>query len=154
MKAKEIMTRDVICISPDASIREAYDLMRTASIRHLPVVAGTALLGVVSDRDILPFTRDGAVVADRAIEEVMTEAPIVVSPKTTIARIAEHMLEYKIDCVPVVVGDRLIGMVTSTDMLVLLLAPLEPATTGLPFEFNLLTPGELRSLRAVSGASA
>jgi CBS domain-containing protein len=58
------------------------------------------------------------------------------------------MLEYKIDCVPVVSGDRLIGIVTSADMIVLLLTPLEPATTGLPFEFNLLTPSALRSLRS------
>ena len=144
MKAKEIMSRDVVYIAPGASLKEAYAVMRSVGVRHLPVVDKHKLVGILSDRDVLPFTRNHVVVQDGFVDEVMAESPIVASPKTTIARLAEHMLEYKIDSIPVVDGERMVGLVTSTDLIALLLTPLEPATL-LPFEFNLLTPEAFRS---------
>lgn len=148
MSAKDFMTRDVACITPDASLREAHDIMRSLDVRHLPVVAGTSLLGVLSDRDVLPHTRDGEVCEELIVEEVMSESPIVAQPRASVAHIADLMLTHRIDCVPVVNADRLVGIVTSTDLIALLCTPPDGVAKVLPFTFNVLTPEATRALRA------
>lgn len=139
MKAKEVMTRDVVCIMPDASIREAHAIMRDLGVRHLPVVASGRCLGILSDRDILPFTERGEVVSDRIVEEVMTESPIVADKKASISDLAGLMLEYKIDSLPVVELGKLVGLVTSTDLLMLLHDSDATQTAFVPFVYNLIT---------------
>lgn len=139
MKAKEVMTRDVVCIMPDAGIREAHAIMRDLGVRHLPVVASGRCLGILSDRDILPFTERGEVVSDRIVEEVMTESPIVADKKASISDLAGLMLEYKIDSLPVVELGKLVGLVTSTDLLMLLHDSDATETAFVPFVYNLIT---------------
>jgi CBS domain-containing protein len=145
------MTRDIICVGPDASLREVYDIMRLAGVRHVPVVDERRLLGIVSDRDILPFTEHGALSEDHSVAEVMSEYPIVAGQKTPIARIAQHMLEHKIDAIPVVKGAQLVGLVTVTDMIALMLAPLDPAAE-LPFEFHVLPAQSFKKLRTANAS--
>ena len=150
MKAKDIMTRDIICVTRDVGIRAAFEVMHSRRVRHLPVVEGTRLLGIISDRDLLPFTKDGRVVEDRPVEQVMSALPVVAGPKTQVWRAAQNMLQYNIDALPVVKGDELVGLLTTTDLLLLLLSRFD-AEGELPFEFNLVPMRTLDQLRKEMG---
>lgn len=141
MEAATTMTRDVVFVTPEQPLAVAYRRMTAGRIRHLPVVSQGRLVGILSDRDVLlaATRRDGEIVVPHVpVSEVMTEAPITIRRDTSVSRAAELMIEYKIDALPVVEGNRLIGLVTSTDLLVLLIGDNdEISRRPLPFEFAL-----------------
>lgn len=131
-RAAEIMTREVICVTPDTRAHEALALMRREAIRHLPVLAGGCLVGVLSDRDLL------AVADDRAtVESLMTRSPVTCSPKTTVGRLADLMVQHRFDSIPITSGGDLIGIVTSVDLLMLLVKSGESLAAVLPFDFTI-----------------
>ena len=125
MKAMQAMTRDVICIGPNDALEVAHDIMGEWDIRHLPVVEDGRLVGILSDRDVLLHSSQGAGrdwdVEDVDVGAVMTPNPITCTPSDTIAHVATVMTERKIDSLPVVEEDGdLVGLITSTDLLELL----------------------------------
>ena len=138
--AAEPMTRKVFVVPPDISLSSAWDLMGRERFRHLPVVSGRALVGILSDRDILVrATIEGGeiTVPNTPASEAATVWPHVCSPDTNVCDLVRMMTERKIDAVPVVdSANQLVGLVTSTDLL-LLLIPLEEAKIPLPFVFEL-----------------
>jgi acetoin utilization protein AcuB len=140
MKAFAAMTRDVDVVSPGVSVKAAEKMMARAHIRHLPVVAGGKLVGILSDRDVLRSIGEGP---DRTCGEAMTPAPITCSTGSGIGRVAEMMLKHKIDSVPVVdEAGALLGLVTSSDLLSLLVD--RDQTQPLPFDYRLrLFDGDL-----------
>lgn len=138
------MTRRVVIAAPSMSLSEAWSLMRQCRFRHLPVVDEGLLLGIVSDRDVLAWAtraESGAMdVPDTTLMKVMTPAPYVCRPDTHVADLVRIMTEQKIDAVPVVdAADRLVGLVTSTDLLLLLIS-LDEAKVPIPFQFELDSP--------------
>lgn len=142
MKAKEIMTREIFYVLPQQPLAEAYRTMTSKQIRHLPVVEHGRLVGILSDRDVLLHAKReaGNVVVERVrVSEAMTESPMTVRPDASISRAAELMLEYKIDALPVAdAGGNLIGLVTSSDLLVLLIGDNHAiGAARLPFSFEL-----------------
>jgi len=135
------MTRDVIVVAPELPLSQAWRVMTREKIRHLPVVRAGELLGMLSDRDVLVR---GTVGTDGSIRipptvlvgEAMTPTPLeTCEPSTDVADLVRLMTEKKIDAIPVVKGVRLIGLVTSTDLLFLLLDRGE--ADPLPFEFRI-----------------
>jgi acetoin utilization protein AcuB len=119
------MRLEVNTVPPELSLEQAHELMLKLGVRHLPVVSGHKLAGVVSDRDILlACTRspDGAFsYPESTVGEVMTLSPEVAGPDVHVAQLAQAMVERKIDALPIVSGDNdLLGLVTSTDLLLLL----------------------------------
>lgn len=138
--ATEPMTRKVFVVPPDLSLPAAWDLMCRERFRHLPVVSGGRLIGILSDRDVLVWATaagDSINVPDIAVAEVATPWPHVCSPNTDVCDLVRTMTEKKIDAVPVVSdSDQLVGLVTSTDLLLLLIT-LEEAKIPLPFVFTL-----------------
>lgn len=138
--AAEPMTRKVFVVSPDISLSAAWDLMCRERFRHLPVVSGQTLVGILSDRDILVrATMEGGSISvpDTPAGEAATPWPHVCEPNTDVTDVVRMMIERKIDAVPVVSdSNQLVGLVTSTDLL-LLLIPLEEAKIPLPFVFDL-----------------
>jgi acetoin utilization protein AcuB len=133
MRTAAAMTREVLVVQPELSLAVADELMREKHIRHLPVVQGGRLAGILSDRDVLRY-RESA--AQMSCGEAMTPAPVTCHPDTSVGRVAQLMLHHKIDSVPVVneVG-TLVGLVTSSDLLALLIDRAE--VERLPFEFRL-----------------
>jgi acetoin utilization protein AcuB len=138
MDASVPMTRDVIVVPPTLSLFAAFAVMERERIRHLPVVQGGALLGILSDRDVLAratLRDNGSLEVPRdPVALAMTPAPITCEPTTSVAELARVMTERKIDAGPVLRGSRLVGLVTSTDLLLLLVGADE--ARPLPFEFR------------------
>jgi len=121
------MHTDVITVTKKESFRHVMNLIRQHGIRHLPVVEGKRLLGIVTDRDI----RQAAPSATTSLEihelhyllekvtvnEIMTKKVITVTPSTDVRDAAKLLLKHKIGGLPVVRGETLVGIVTETDIL-------------------------------------
>jgi CBS domain-containing protein len=124
MRVSEIMIKSVTAIGPDTPIEEARDRMESADIRHLPVVdPGGALLGLLSDRDLLRAR--GFSPAPTKVSEIMSKHVRTIAPDAAATDAAHAMIDFKIDSVPVVAGRKLVGIVTATDFLSLACRMLE-----------------------------
>jgi acetoin utilization protein AcuB len=115
MRVFELMTKRVETISPDATVADAAAQMRRKRIRHVVVVDGSRVVGVVSDRDVRTPALHG-----ESVTEVMGEPPIVVRPNDTVRTAANRMRRHFVSSLPVLEGGRLIGIVTAGDLLKLL----------------------------------
>jgi acetoin utilization protein AcuB len=123
-------------VTPDTTVAEVWDLMRELDIRHVPVVAGGALVGMLSDRDLaqldLPrlVTADGA---DRArellatpISALMTRDVVAIEPDLDVDEVIGLLVELKVGALPVIRPDtrEVIGIVSYIDVLTALQAVL------------------------------
>lgn len=124
MKVIQAMTRNVICIKQDDTLQRAYDLMLEWEIRHLPVISDGRLVGIISDRDLLPqlSKRELGRLAGLSVFDIMSRNVLTVSPADTIWHVANLMSVNKIDGLPVTDGpdQRLVGLITSMDLIDLL----------------------------------
>jgi CBS domain-containing protein/nucleotide-binding universal stress UspA family protein len=133
MRVGDLMTREVITVSPDTSVQDAQALMLKANIRHLVVTEGGSLAGIVTDRDIRlnlpsPATSLSAwevnyLVSRLTVERAMTRTVLTVTPDTETAEAATLMLGHRIGALPVLEGTRIVGIVTETDLLRTLVRP-------------------------------
>jgi acetoin utilization protein AcuB len=129
MIARDLMTPDPLTVTPQASIAEVWDLMREVDVRHVPVVQGGALVGMLSDRDLgrvdlarlLKIEGAGALRQELAtpIAEVMTSHVISVEPQTEVGDVIALLLDHKIGALPVVeAGTReVLGIISYVDVL-------------------------------------
>lgn len=133
------MTRDVIVVPPELTLDVAHDIMIKRRIRHLPVTQGGQLVGMLSDRDILLRARlegDTVVVPREPVALAMTVDPLSCEPSTPIGQLVAVMTERKIDALPVIASSgRLVGLVTTTDLLLLLARP--DSLERLPYTFRM-----------------
>jgi acetoin utilization protein AcuB len=116
MKVKMRMTRRLITISPNTSILKAIELMRKKSIRHLPVVDGGKFVGFVTEGDLRQASLL-SMVDKVSIEDVMIKNPVTVSPEASIEEAAKLINYHRIGGLPVIKGDRLVGIITIVDIL-------------------------------------
>jgi CBS domain-containing protein len=140
MRANQIMTQHVITIGADAPIVEAVDAMLRHHISGLPVVdADGGLIGIISEGDFIRRAEIGTprkrgrwlsflvgpdrVAADfvhdhgRKVGEIMTPDPLTISEDTPLDELVEIMESNKVKRLPVVRGNRLVGIVTRSDFL-------------------------------------
>jgi len=128
VRVADCMSRSVTTIRSDAAARAAADSMRGRKIRHLPVLDREGrLVGIVTDRDVrhvvfhparlsrFPDLREA--LDSLTVADVMTAGVITVRPAAGILEAARLMHERKLGALPVVDGDRLVGIVTETDVL-------------------------------------
>jgi CBS domain-containing protein len=126
----DLMTPKPTTIEPEASALAALDLMVDAGIRHLPVVDGRArLVGILSVDDLraaLPFAvnlrqppspTEREIARDVSVAEVMTHGPLTATPQTAVADAAGTLARFRIGCLPVVEGGKLVGILSETDVL-------------------------------------
>jgi acetoin utilization protein AcuB len=129
MTAGALMTTYPVTVTPQATIAEALDLMRDLDIRHLPVVDGGALVGMLSDRD-LAYLNVGALLTDQGADalrrelatpviKVMRSDVICVEPETELSDVVGLLLEHKIGAIPVIRPDTqaVVGIVSYIDVL-------------------------------------
>jgi acetoin utilization protein AcuB len=157
------MRQPVITILPDDSLAHAHRLMQTHHIRHLPVLRGDTLIGILSSRDIRKAAvPSGAAVEARAEAERLEATPVsaimirdvvAAAPFTPIEHCARLMTEHKIGCLPVVSAGRLEGIVTTTDVLATMAEMMGALEPGSRLEVEVASaPGELgRVVRCIEG---
>jgi CBS domain-containing protein len=120
MKARELMTSDPACCTPDQTIREAAGLMRDCDCGCIPVVESTAsrrLIGLVTDRDIAVRGIAVGKGADTRVREVMSSDPRCCSLEDDVDAIEKIMSETQVRRVPVVDGQGCcVGMVSQADL--------------------------------------
>ena len=105
-------------IGPDESVGLAVERMRAEKARHLPVVQGRSLVGMVSEHEVLASLIEmGSWPGHAAGSRIMTSPVPVIAPDADAREAAAKMAAMKIDCLPVMEGSRLVGIVTVTDLL-------------------------------------
>ena len=122
LRVRDSMTKDVVTLGPEASAAEAWALLGEHNIRHVPVVEGDRLVGLVSDRDLRDVRGGGE---DRESEtprwvrlgDMMTRDIVTIHPLDTIEHAAREIYDRKIGCLPVVAEGELVGIITSADMM-------------------------------------
>ncbi len=121
------MKTQVVSISSDDTLRIVREIMELGRVRHLPVVHKGKLVGVVSQRDLFHASLSNVIGIGREeqelflegvkIADVMSEPPVSISPDAPVQSAAALMADRKIGCLPVVESEKLIGIVTETDLL-------------------------------------
>ncbi|MBK8987989.1 MAG: CBS domain-containing protein [Chloroflexi bacterium] len=132
MLVKNRMSQPVITVEPDLPIMDALNLMRSKSIRRMPVVDKQGkLIGIVSNKDLLNASPSSAtslsvweinyLVGKIKIKDVMTKAVLTISENTPIEEAARLMVDNKVGGLPVMRGDQLVGVITESDLFKVLL---------------------------------
>jgi acetoin utilization protein AcuB len=116
MLVGQIMTREVATITPDKSVGQALKLMQKLNIRHLPVVQHHRMVGWITSRDLREVLL-ASMLEKITVGDVMVQAPITVTPDTSVEEAARLVVEHKIGGMPVVEGDRLAGVITMLDLI-------------------------------------
>src|SRR5580765_4151934 len=117
MLVEDVMSRALVTIAPEDTLRAALDLLQRNRIRHLPVVDGSALVGIVTDRDVkraTPSVLSGIereehdrVLATTKVAQFMTRDPTTVTPKTGLKAAIEIFLKRRVGALPVIEEGRL-----------------------------------------------
>lgn len=139
---ERFMTESVFTISSERTLQEAHEMMRMHHIRHLPVLHGGALVGMVTERDLnLVETMRSVDPQTARVEDAMTEDVFAVSPGTKLAEVARRMAKDKLGSAVVLDGRKVVGIFTDIDALRAL-------------EFLLSTPAVMQALEQMLSSSA
>lgn len=154
MRVKDRMRRSLVSIAQSDTLDHALTTLKRFNIRHLPVVKGDHVVGIVSDRDVKkaapsPFdypTADEfrAFTSAVSVKEIMTKEVITVAPLTPIEEAASLMSQKRIGALPVVQEGRLVGMITETDVLGVMTEMMGATQTASRIEIEIpASPGTL-----------
>jgi acetoin utilization protein AcuB len=119
LTVRDVMVTDLLTVRPETTAREAYRLMRDRRFRHLPVLQDGRLVGILSDRDLRPVLLSPALGGAR-VADLMSEDLTTVAPDAPVEDAASLLVVKKIGCLPVLADGRLVGLVTETDLLAVL----------------------------------
>ena len=108
------MRRQVRTILPSAPVSLARELFRRYDIHHLVVLQSKAVSGVIADRDLLDVS------GDPEVKSVMTHPPVTITPDETVRKAAALMTGHGIGSLPVIDDGKLVGIITSYDLLALI----------------------------------
>ncbi|MBT8261702.1 MAG: CBS domain-containing protein [Bacteroidia bacterium] len=128
-----IMTREVVTLNNTDTLEMAEHLFKSKKIRHIPIVRGPHVIGILSYTDLLRISFADAFSEDThevdtsvytlfTIEQVMARNLVSVNSNTTIKEVAEIFAVREFHALPVVDDNRLVGIVTTTDLIKFLLA--------------------------------
>lgn len=122
----QVMTRDPITVSPDASLMDLVELFHAKEFRH-PLVtdADRRLVGVVSDRDVIRCFGPGKypqedVLKSLTTADIMSTDLVTTTPEASLESALELIFGYAINCLPVLSGEKLVGILTTTDLYLVL----------------------------------
>ncbi len=128
MYVREIMTPRPVTITAGQSLAEALEKMKVKQCKHLPVISDDGhVIGILSDRDCRsalasPYTLNEDYNSDELartlpVRKAMSFAPITTQPDTLVADAAQLMLDQNISSLPVMIGETLLGILTTTDIM-------------------------------------
>jgi acetoin utilization protein AcuB len=126
MYVSDWMTKKVFTVDLDDYLSDAITLMKEKGVKHLPVVKGGKLKGIISDRDIKEYTPSKAtcldvyelhyLLAKTKIKELMTAKVITTTPDAPVEEAAMVLLDRNIDCLPVLDSGSLVGIISDRDI--------------------------------------
>jgi CBS domain-containing protein len=127
LKVSDVMTENPLTVEASDTLEQVEELLEEHRIRQLPVVEGTELVGIITDRDIRPFLRDRYLgspeeqerVMKTKVASVMSPKPITLSPNDDLKEAIELLIDEKVGGIPVVDEDgrAVVGIVTYVDVL-------------------------------------
>jgi CBS domain-containing membrane protein len=123
---RDLMTPNPYTLAPRDTLAALYDLMDTYRVRHVPIVDRDGeLVGLLTHTDLamttlgslsdMPLNMERELLQRRRIREVMVTEVETVDPDTRLAEAAQTLFDNKIGCLPVVEGNRLVGILTESD---------------------------------------
>jgi len=164
MFVRDRMTSKPVTITTDTNLRDALDIVRSNPFRHLPVLDTEGkLAGIVTEKDLV-YAAPNSSITTMSIFEVnyilsrMTAGKVMKTPVITggpdlpIEEEARVMLDHRIGCLPVVEGDRLLGIISDTDIFRVFVEGLGGGHPSL--RITVLAPEELGSLAWVTSCVA
>ena len=127
MFVKNQMTQNPFTATPATTVPEALEIMETNGVRHLPVIAAGKLVGVISEGDVAEAMPSKAttlsagelnyLLAKITVGKVMTPNPVWVEPNTLLEQAATLMRDNKIEMLPVLDNEKLVGVITESSIL-------------------------------------
>ncbi len=116
MQVKNWMIKKVVTISKNDHIVEALSLMKKYSIRHLPVVEDKILMGLITESDLRQVMIP-SLMEEMRLDQVMIKNPVTIGPEESLEEAARLIYRYKIGGLPVVDKGKLVGILTTPDIL-------------------------------------
>ncbi|MBN1544983.1 CBS domain-containing protein [Candidatus Woesearchaeota archaeon] len=116
MRVKEIMKK-AVTISSDSSLQDAARIMAKEHIGSIIIVSGDEIKGIITERDILKSVSEDSKSLERPLSEFMSRDIVMIGSKRLIDDAASLMSQNKIKKLPVVDDGRLVGIITSTDII-------------------------------------
>jgi CBS domain-containing protein len=114
---KEVMTRDVRACEPNATVAEAAKMMAQEDVGPVPIVEDGRLVGIVTDRDIvIRVVAEGRDPNATTVKEIASTNLVTVSPDDDLDEALKMLAENQVRRLPVVEGDRLVGIVAQADI--------------------------------------
>ena len=128
VSVSEIMSKNLVKLHLSDDLTKAESLFKHHKIRHIPVVKGSKILGILSYTDLLRISFADAIDDDEevvdttvynmfSVEQVMVKKVTTISPETTIKEAAEILTKNDFHALPVCEGELLVGIVTTTDLI-------------------------------------
>lgn len=116
MKVVELMNKDVVTCHPTEKLNIILNKLELFNIAGMPVVDKGRLVGIVCQSDILKGLRNGSM-AELSVADVMTAEVVTVPPTESAVLVAKIMVEKRINRVPIVENDKVVGIVTRGDII-------------------------------------
>lgn len=155
MLVKDCMTSNPVTIGPDMPVAEALSFMRQQNVRRLPIInKKRKLIGIISEKDLLyaspsPATslsvyEVGYLLSKLKVEEIMAKDVTTVAPDAPLEEAARIMADGGVGGLPVMDGDRLVGIITETDVFKTILEMMGARQAGVRLTLHLVDePGAL-----------
>ncbi len=131
MFVRDIMTTDIITLREDEALLDATLILARGGFRHIPIMSGSELVGIVTERDVKHYTPSilsgippeeyNRLMETTPLSKIMRRNPVTIEPSKTVYEACQMLYDHRIGCLPVVESGELKGIITTTDMLSLAL---------------------------------
>ncbi len=126
-RVRDYMTSEPQTLDIQSTLLDAVLMMRRSELRHIPILEGGRLVGILTDRDVARFAPSilvtlspqdyNRVFEDTSVARVMTRHLVSTTPEARLAEAVDLIYTQKLGCLPVLEGERLVGIITVVDML-------------------------------------
>ena len=140
MLVRNHMTTELVTVHETDTLLDATMFFVRSTFRHLPVVRGRQLIGVITERDVKQYAPSvlsgisaedyNSIMETTPISRVMARSPITVRPEQSVLEAAKLLYAKRLGCLPVIQDNELVGIITTTDMLKVLAQILEKSDAG------------------------
>jgi len=140
MLVRDYMTTELVTVQETDTLLDATMFFVRSTFRHLPVVRGRQLVGVITERDVKQYAPSvlsgisaedyNSIMETTPISRVMARSPITVRPEQSVLEAAKLLYAKRLGCLPVIRDSELVGIITTTDMLKVLAQILEKSDAG------------------------